>query len=156
MAEYLIGQVKWFNRKAGYGFIHVLSSNQDVFVHHSGIVTKDSIFKYLVDGETVRLRVVATTTDHRSKAVDVQAVEGATLMCELHFEQRKTQNEREQADKTNRYSVKPSGDKPPRREYRGAKNASAPTNGEWVLTTEQALNVAGQIASLAKQAKPRK
>ena len=37
-AESLIGRVKWFNNKAGYGFITVTDgsrSGTDVFVHHS-------------------------------------------------------------------------------------------------------------------------
>ena len=34
------GRVKWFNNRAGYGFITVSSGehkNEDVFVHHSAV-----------------------------------------------------------------------------------------------------------------------
>jgi cold shock CspA family protein len=147
MAEHLVGQVKWFNRKAGYGYIRVLSTNQDVFVHHSGIQTKESIFKYLVDGETVRLRVVANIDDHRQKATEVQAVEGAKLMCEIHFEQRRDQNERNHSDKTNRYSVKQgnqaasSDNAPPRRGRPTTAAGPAAAAGEWLLSKEECVDL---------------
>jgi len=38
--ERLIGRVKWFNNKAGYGFVTVTDGAQtgtDIFVHHSTI-----------------------------------------------------------------------------------------------------------------------
>ena len=39
-SEQLTGRVKWFNNKAGYGFITVTDgsrSGSDIFVHHSSI-----------------------------------------------------------------------------------------------------------------------
>ena len=53
------GRVKWFNNKAGYGFITVCRSSaddrvgDDVFVHHSGIKVGSEQYKYLVQGEYV-------------------------------------------------------------------------------------------------------
>ena len=47
----LIGQVKWFDVKKGFGFI-VGPEGQDVFVHFSAIQTGG--FRTLKDGETVR------------------------------------------------------------------------------------------------------
>ena len=47
----LTGRVKWFNNKAGFGFVTVLSGekkDEDVFVHHSGIVVASEQYKYLV------------------------------------------------------------------------------------------------------------
>ena len=41
------GRVKWFNNKAGYGFITVVSDDKekyhdhDIFVHHSALTTKE-------------------------------------------------------------------------------------------------------------------
>ena len=36
-AAYIHGRVKWYNIKAGYGFIHNPSTGIDVFVHHEGL-----------------------------------------------------------------------------------------------------------------------
>ena len=51
----LTGRVKWFNNKAGYGFITVTDgsrSGSDIFVHHSGINVENQQYKYLIQGET--------------------------------------------------------------------------------------------------------
>ena len=52
----LVGRVKWFNNQSGYGFITYTSSmgsEEDVFVHHSALVTSGDQFRYLVQGEYV-------------------------------------------------------------------------------------------------------
>jgi cold shock CspA family protein len=51
--EKFTGRVKWFNNKAGYGFITVTDgpkSGSDVFVHHSSIKVVSEQYKYLVQG----------------------------------------------------------------------------------------------------------
>ena len=51
------GRVKWFNNKAGYGFLTISSGEKegtDIFVHHKDIVVGSKQFKYLVDGEYVK------------------------------------------------------------------------------------------------------
>ena len=69
-AEKFIGRVKWFNNKAGYGFVTVTDgskSGSDVFIHHSAIKVDAEQYKYLVQGEYVEftlalLRVVNTSS----------------------------------------------------------------------------------------------
>ena len=46
------GRVKWFNNKAGFGFI-TGNDETDYFVHHSGITTSSEMYSYLVQGEYV-------------------------------------------------------------------------------------------------------
>jgi cold shock CspA family protein len=84
--ERLLGQVKWFNNKAGYGFITVNDgehSGKDIFIHYSTIRTTNSQYKYLVQGEYVEFNLVKSTTDnHEFQAVDISGIKGGPLMCE--------------------------------------------------------------------------
>ena len=85
-----IGRVKWFNNKAGYGFITVTDGPQagsDMFVHHSAIAVTSQQYKYLVQGEYVELNVVkAQGGTHEYQAVDVAGIKGGKLMCETRFD----------------------------------------------------------------------
>lgn len=58
----LVGTVKWFNAKAGYGFITRHDNDEDVFVHLSGIARQNPrhAFKSLCDGEIVEFNTIAT------------------------------------------------------------------------------------------------
>ena len=83
-AETFQGRVKWFNPKAGYGFItllHLNEDNEDVFVHHSGLKPKKECFKTLYQGEYVSLNIL--TDEHGKKfGTEVTGVGGHELMCE--------------------------------------------------------------------------
>lgn len=85
-SERLVGQVKWFNNKAGYGFITASSgenSGKDVFIHFSTIRVANSQYKYLVQGEYVEFSLVKSTKgDHEFQAIDVSGIKGGALMCE--------------------------------------------------------------------------
>ena len=86
----LIGRVKWFNNKAGYGFITVTDgpkSGSDIFVHHTAISVGNQQFKYLVQGEYVELFETKTTSGpHEFQAASVVGVKGGKLMCETRNE----------------------------------------------------------------------
>lgn len=58
----LVGAVKWFNAKNGYGFITRQDNGEDVFVHFSGIARKNPrhFMKSLGDGELVEFNIMAT------------------------------------------------------------------------------------------------
>lgn len=76
------GQVKWFNNKTGYGFITPEDKNMtDIFVHHTGVKTSTSQFRYLVDGECVKFNIQHCEND-RVIATDVTGCDGMKLMCE--------------------------------------------------------------------------
>lgn len=86
ISERLVGQVKWFNNKAGYGFITATSgenSGNDIFIHYSTIRVANSQYKYLVQGEYVEFSLVKSTKgDHEFQALDVSGINGGALMCE--------------------------------------------------------------------------
>jgi cold shock CspA family protein len=81
-----IGQVKWFNNKAGYGFITVSgddSTISDIFIHFSSIRVTNSQYKYLIQGEYVEFNLVKSDTEtHEFQANDVSGINGGSLMCE--------------------------------------------------------------------------
>ena len=86
------GRVKWFNNKAGYGFITVTDgpkSGTDIFVHHSSINVSTQQYKYLVQGEYIEFTLSNVSSgDHEFQAVDVSGIKGGKLMCETRNELR--------------------------------------------------------------------
>ena len=91
-SERFIGRVKWFNNKAGYGFINITDgpkSGTDVFVHHSSINVDSEQYKYLVQGEYVNFNLSDTKTNyHEYQAGEVCGINGGKLMCETRRETR--------------------------------------------------------------------
>jgi CspA family cold shock protein len=85
-SEHLTGRVKWFNNRAGYGFITVTDgsrSGSDIFVHHSAIDVENQQYKYLVQGEYVEFELVKTESQtHEWQASNVAGIKGGKLMCE--------------------------------------------------------------------------
>jgi cold shock CspA family protein len=86
----LTGRVKWFNNKAGYGFITVTDgtrSGSDIFVHHSTIGVASQQYKYLVQGEYVDFVLSSTQGgSHEFQATNVVGIKGGKLMCETRHE----------------------------------------------------------------------
>jgi CspA family cold shock protein len=89
-SHHLLGRVKWFNNKAGYGFITVTDGNQsgtDVFVHHSAVNVENQQYKYLVQGEYVEFDLIKTESEkHEWQASKVCGIKGGKLMCETRHE----------------------------------------------------------------------
>lgn len=81
-----VGQVKWFNNKAGYGFITIKEedgTSKDIFAHYTNLKVDDSQYKYLVQGEYVEF-VLAPLEDgkHEVQAKEITGINGGQLMCE--------------------------------------------------------------------------
>ena len=96
-SEHLTGRVKWFNNKAGYGFVTVTDgsrSGSDIFVHHSAINVENQQYKYLVQGEYVEFDLVKTESQtHEWQASKVSGIKGGKLMCETRRDLKVSRNE---------------------------------------------------------------
>jgi len=96
-SEHLLGRVKWFNNKAGYGFITVTDgtrSGTDVFVHHSAVNVENQQYKYLVQGEYIEFDLIKTDSEkHEWQASNVSGIKGGKLMCETRHELKVARNE---------------------------------------------------------------
>ena len=88
--EKFTGRVKWFNNKAGYGFVTVTDgskSGSDVFIHHSAIKVEGEQYKYLVQGEYVEFTLSSVEGGkHEFQAGEVCGIKGGKLMCETRNE----------------------------------------------------------------------
>jgi len=88
------GRVKWFNNKAGYGFITLIdcetNKERDIFVHHSEIKVDQTQYKYLVQGEYVEFVLGAINRENNVDvhATSVRGINGGKLMCETRNEVR--------------------------------------------------------------------
>lgn len=95
--EHLLGRVKWFNNKAGYGFITVTDgkrSGTDVFVHHSAVNVVNQQYKYLVQGEYIEFDLIKTDSEkYEWQASNVSGIKGGKLMCETRHELKVARNE---------------------------------------------------------------
>lgn len=93
-SEKFTGRVKWFNNKAGYGFVTITDgskSGSDVFIHHSAIKVDSEQYKYLVQGEYVEFTLSSVEGGkHEFQAVDVCGIKGGKLMCETRHELKST------------------------------------------------------------------
>lgn len=114
VGERQVGHVKWFNNKAGYGFITMKKENGedlDIFTHYSTIKMKDNQYRYLVQGEYVEFNMTdATNSDHQYQAMDVTGISGGPLMCETRQiarnvnttrKPRRESDNKEKSDQTN-------------------------------------------------------
>lgn len=94
------GYVKWFNTKAGYGFLTVMDGDkkgEDVFCHHSGITVNSEQYKYLVQGEYVSFSLRESDSDtHPYQAGNITGVCNGKLMCETKWENRQARDAEQQ------------------------------------------------------------
>jgi cold shock CspA family protein len=96
-SERFIGRVKWFNNKAGYGFVTItdgIKASSDVFVHHSSIKVDSEQYKYLIQGEYVEFNLLETKNEkHEFQAGEVCGIKGGKLMCETRRDLRSSRTQ---------------------------------------------------------------
>ena len=79
----LTGMVKWFNSRAGYGFITVCGETRDIFVHYSNVKSDNLPYTYLTQGEYVEFDLASTdNNEHKYQAVNITGIRGGPIMCE--------------------------------------------------------------------------
>ena len=138
-SERLTGRVKWFNNRAGFGFVTVMEGekkDEDIFVHHSGIVVNSEQYKYLVQGEYVSFSLrESDNDDHPYQAGEVRGVLEGWLMCETRNANRNSRDDGEEAEEED------SQRRRPRRQNRrvrprgsGPRGSGEGGSDEWVLT----------------------
>jgi len=151
-SEHLLGRVKWFNNKSGYGFITVTDGNRsgtDVFVHHSAINVGNQQYKYLVQGEYIEFDLIKSDSEkHEWIASKVSGIKGGKLMCETRHELKMARNDyksvkteepkmpRQRIEQTERTEIKSSG---PRARGEGPRDAH---KKEWTLVGKNSKEVA--------------
>jgi len=93
-SDRFMGRVKWFNNKAGYGFITVTTgpkTDSDIFVHHKAINVSVEQYRYLVQGEYIEFSLEQLKDSaHEYQAVNVSGINGGKLMCETRREFRQS------------------------------------------------------------------
>jgi CspA family cold shock protein len=134
-SERFTGRVKWFNNKAGFGFITLTDSDKagsDVFVHHSAVEVENQQYKYLVQGEYVEFVLVKSAGDaHEWQASGVHGIKGGKLMCETR---REFKMDRSSYKTTQSSDVEePRQQRAPRVRGEGVRSDSSSDKKEWTL-----------------------
>ena len=85
-SDRVIGCVKWFNSKKGYGFVTIVTpendtTGNDIFLHFSNINVQDGNYKRVFPGEYVET-LIGEGEDGRSVCTEVTGPHGGPLLAD--------------------------------------------------------------------------
>jgi cold shock CspA family protein len=130
----MVGQVKWFNNKAGYGFITVKGvdgEEKDIFAHYSTINVSDSQYRYLVQGEYVEFDLsTSSKPPHEYQSSNISGIKGGKLMCETRQVNRPAKRDYESRASVEPRSTGPRSTVPRTEENNNRKRAPGPTRNK--------------------------
>jgi len=90
--ERFTGQVKFFDKERGFGFVSRLSDKKEFFVHFTAIKPTIQCWNLLYKGEYVEFCV--TKGNKGPQASEVTGIQKGSLLCEHEFEYRRRMNRR--------------------------------------------------------------
>ena len=130
------GRVKWFNNRAGYGFLTVTSGefkDDDVFAHHSAIQVSKEQYRYLVQGEYVQFSLCEiNNNNHKWQANNVCGIDCGMLMCETRLISRdQSMTEPQEPSKMDRRGSHPSEEENYYTRPRTQRVTTRHTDEEW-------------------------
>tara|TARA_Y100000996_G_scaffold415342_1_gene409495 strand:+ start:1811 stop:2260 length:450 start_codon:yes stop_codon:yes gene_type:complete len=73
--------VKWYDNKLKYGFVTLLDSKEDIFVHYNSIVCHSkTVYKTLFAGEYITTTLI--DSDKGKQCFEVKGIREGLLLCE--------------------------------------------------------------------------
>lgn len=137
----MLGKVKWFNNKAGYGFITAAEGDlkdKDIFVHYSTINVSNPQYKYLVQGEYVEFDLVKSQNEkHEFQATNVSGIKGGSIMCETRQLSRTLDSEGAPRLRPSQDRTRPRRYSRPSQDRRQSAHVSAKPENDGFVTVEK-------------------
>ncbi len=101
--ERFTGQVKFFDKDRGFGFITKINDDKEYFVHFSAIKPTTQCWNVLYKGEYVEFSI--GNGSKGEQAENVTGVSGGSLLCEHEFEYRRRRAQKRQNQQTAEVTV---------------------------------------------------
>jgi CspA family cold shock protein len=156
-SERFTGRVKWFNNRAGYGFLTVTDgprAGTDIFVHHSSIKVDSEQYKYLVQGEYVEFTMLKTQGgEHEYQSGEVSGIKGGKLMCETRRDVRaaRTAYRSVKQDDVEQPQQTPRASRSPRNQPK--MRGEGPRDSDWIQVSRKTQQPSTQKGARVRRTK---